>query len=239
MRSRSVAVREPADDGDGEPMALSQGGHRGRRRRPATPSTKTTWRPCRHGSATTPRLSRRRSRRCRRQPLTIKAHVVRSLGRGVERSRRCAGARHIPIGCCKHCPGLHPSARAEAARRHLAGSPRARRRRTQETHRQGSRCSPDERFADLFQLRQPGRGPDRRAHRHGQGGTIAVSGQVDRLVVTEEAVLIADYKTNHPAPTRTAEVPPAYVRQWRSTAPCSRAVYPAGRSGPPWSDRYA
>ena len=45
------------------------------------------------------------------------------------------------------------------------------------------------------------------------GGTITVSGQVDRLVVTEKAVLIADYKTNHPAPKRIAEVPPAYVRQ--------------------------
>jgi ATP-dependent helicase/nuclease subunit A len=40
-----------------------------------------------------------------------------------------------------------------------------------------------------------------------------VSGQVDRLVVTEEAILIADYKTNHPAPRRIAEVPPAYIRQ--------------------------
>ena len=47
----------------------------------------------------------------------------------------------------------------------------------------------------------------------GKGRTIPVSGQVDRLVVTAEAVLIADYKTNDPAPRRIEDVPPAYVTQ--------------------------
>jgi len=45
------------------------------------------------------------------------------------------------------------------------------------------------------------------------GGEVRVSGQVDRLVVTPEAVLIADFKTNRPAPRRFEDVPPAYVRQ--------------------------
>jgi len=40
-----------------------------------------------------------------------------------------------------------------------------------------------------------------------------VSGQVDRLAVTAGGVLIADYKTNRPAPRRLEEVPPDYVRQ--------------------------
>jgi ATP-dependent helicase/nuclease subunit A len=44
-------------------------------------------------------------------------------------------------------------------------------------------------------------------------GTLAVSGQVDRLAVIADAVLIADYKTNRPAPERFEEVPTAYVRQ--------------------------
>jgi ATP-dependent helicase/nuclease subunit A len=35
-----------------------------------------------------------------------------------------------------------------------------------------------------------------------KGGTLAVSGQVDRLAVISDAVLIADYKTNRPAPRR-------------------------------------
>jgi len=40
-----------------------------------------------------------------------------------------------------------------------------------------------------------------------------VSGQIDRLAVTQTCVLIADFKTNRPAPRRIAEVPPGYLRQ--------------------------
>ncbi len=45
------------------------------------------------------------------------------------------------------------------------------------------------------------------------GETIRVPGQVDRLAVTQTSVLIADFKTNRPAPRRIEEVPPAYLRQ--------------------------
>ncbi|MBU6462488.1 MAG: double-strand break repair helicase AddA [Bradyrhizobium sp.] len=40
-----------------------------------------------------------------------------------------------------------------------------------------------------------------------------VSGQIDRLVVTPDKVLIVDFKTNHAPPTATAEAPGGYVRQ--------------------------
>ena len=40
-----------------------------------------------------------------------------------------------------------------------------------------------------------------------------VSGQIDRLVVTEDEVLIVDYKTNHAPPKTLAEAPGGYVRQ--------------------------
>lgn len=45
------------------------------------------------------------------------------------------------------------------------------------------------------------------------GGEIVVSGQVDRLVVTKDEVLIVDYKTNRPAPVDIARTAPAYIRQ--------------------------
>ncbi len=45
------------------------------------------------------------------------------------------------------------------------------------------------------------------------GETVRVSGQIDRLAVTQTSVLIGDFKTNRPAPRRIAEVPQAYVRQ--------------------------
>jgi ATP-dependent helicase/nuclease subunit A len=43
--------------------------------------------------------------------------------------------------------------------------------------------------------------------------TVRVSGQIDRLAVTPDTVLIADFKTNRPAPRRIDDVPPVYIRQ--------------------------
>ena len=40
-----------------------------------------------------------------------------------------------------------------------------------------------------------------------------VSGQIDRLVVRPDAVLIVDYKTNHAPPRSAADAPQPYVRQ--------------------------
>jgi len=51
-----------------------------------------------------------------------------------------------------------------------------------------------------------------RLDRPGQPPAL-VSGQIDRLVVTEREVLIVDYKTNHAPPRRADEAPRGYVRQ--------------------------
>jgi len=56
---------------------------------------------------------------------------------------------------------------------------------------------------------------------------VPVAGQVDRLVVTENEVLIADYKTNRPPPTTLAEVPEAYVRQLALYRAVLAKLYPA------------
>jgi ATP-dependent helicase/nuclease subunit A len=42
---------------------------------------------------------------------------------------------------------------------------------------------------------------------------VLVSGQIDRLVVTEREVLIVDYKTNHVPPKTPADAPRGYIRQ--------------------------
>jgi ATP-dependent helicase/nuclease subunit A len=53
-----------------------------------------------------------------------------------------------------------------------------------------------------------------------------VSGQIDRLVVTPNEVLIVDYKTNHTAPRDVAEAPPAYVRQLALYRAVLKKLYP-------------
>jgi ATP-dependent helicase/nuclease subunit A len=68
----------------------------------------------------------------------------------------------------------------------------------------------NERCAALF-------GPGSRAEVPIVGTTgdkkIRVNGQIDRLVVAPDFVLIADFKTNRPAPRRIEHVPPSYVTQ--------------------------
>jgi ATP-dependent helicase/nuclease subunit A len=53
-----------------------------------------------------------------------------------------------------------------------------------------------------------------------------ISGQIDRLVVTESAVLIVDFKTNHAPPTSATEAPPAYIRQLALYRAVLRKLYP-------------
>jgi ATP-dependent helicase/nuclease subunit A len=55
---------------------------------------------------------------------------------------------------------------------------------------------------------------------------LAVAGQVDRLAVTADAVLIADYKTNRPAPRRLEDVPPQYRRQLALYRALLSRIYP-------------
>ena len=42
---------------------------------------------------------------------------------------------------------------------------------------------------------------------------MRVSGQIDRLAVTDDAVLIADFKTNRPPPKTAEETPALYLAQ--------------------------
>src|SRR5215471_6926435 len=71
----------------------------------------------------------------------------------------------------------------------------------------------DHRFAPLFAPGSRAEVPIIGRLPRGALPPLVVSGQIDRLAMTEEAVLVADYKTNRPAPRCPAEVPPAYVTQ--------------------------
>ena len=57
-------------------------------------------------------------------------------------------------------------------------------------------------------------------------GTFTVSGQVDRLAVTEREVLIVDYKTNRPPPTEASGVALAYRRQLALYRALLADIYP-------------
>jgi ATP-dependent helicase/nuclease subunit A len=79
-----------------------------------------------------------------------------------------------------------------------------------------------------------------RIRRHGRP-TLAVSGQIDRLADAPDAVLIADYKTNRPAPCRLEEVPHGYVRQLALYRHVLATLYPTRpvRAALIWTDTSA
>ena len=79
----------------------------------------------------------------------------------------------------------------------------------------------DEHFAALF-------GPDSRAEAPliGTIGEAVIAGQVDRLVVGANEVMVIDYKTNRPAPADEAGVAPAYVAQMAAYRAVLAQIYP-------------
>lgn len=83
----------------------------------------------------------------------------------------------------------------------------------------------DPRFAPLF-------GPGSRAEVPvvgligPEGAKKALSGQIDRLLVTDDTVWIIDYKTNRPPPTREEDVSPVYVAQMAAYRAVLRLIYP-------------
>jgi ATP-dependent helicase/nuclease subunit A len=63
----------------------------------------------------------------------------------------------------------------------------------------------------------------------GEHGPEAVTGRIDRLLVTDEAVVVVDFKTNRPPPRTPAEVPQVYRAQLRGYRRLLESVYPGRR----------
>jgi ATP-dependent helicase/nuclease subunit A len=84
----------------------------------------------------------------------------------------------------------------------------------------------DPRFAELFAPGSRAEVPIVGRLRSTGGSEILVSGQIDRLVTTPHAVLIADYKTNRDPPTNVDEAPEAYVGQLALYRAVLSKIYP-------------
>ena len=56
-----------------------------------------------------------------------------------------------------------------------------------------------------------------------------ISGQIDRLLVTDDEIMIVDYKTNRPPPSDPSDIPLVYYNQMKAYADTLSAIYP-GRS---------
>lgn len=72
----------------------------------------------------------------------------------------------------------------------------------------------------------------------GPGPALRLSGQIDRLAITESEVLIIDYKTNRPPPEVLAAVAPAYLYQLAAYTLALAEIYPGRqvRAALLWTD---
>ncbi|MCZ4281379.1 double-strand break repair helicase AddA [Kiloniella laminariae] len=123
-------------------------------------------------------------------------------------------------------PELEPDKWAESARRFLS-SPLHELSEVQITRLQEETLSvlghPE--YQALF-------GPDSRAEVpvvglvRRDGDVEVISGQVDRLVITEKKVIIIDYKTNRPPPLSVEKVHRAYLRQMAAYRMILQQIYP-------------
>ena len=144
----------------------------------------------------------------------------------IERSRALARGTHIHR-LMQSLPDVPSAQRVEAARRYLARQKELDDAARKEITEHTLRLLGDLQFDRLFL-------PGSRAEVSivGRVGGRLVSGQVDRLVVGPDEVLIADYKTNRPAPRSLDDAKahhPGYIRQIALYRAVLTRLYPGRR----------
>jgi ATP-dependent helicase/nuclease subunit A len=211
------AVEDPADDGDGTvwrwrksaPEEVAQSGA-ATTEAPAAPSL-PDW--LTRAAPLAPKAARTVT------PSTSGAQPV--LG-----DRKALARGRIVHRLLQALPSIAPERRAEAARQYLA--------RDEKDFSDAERAAMasevlallgEQRFGPLFAAGSRAEVPIV-ARLAGAAGPIDVSGQVDRLAVTDEAVLIADYKTDRPAPRSLGDIPETYVSQLALYRAALATLYP-------------
>jgi ATP-dependent helicase/nuclease subunit A len=234
-----VSVEEPADDGEGNvwryrkvPASTGKGITLGEPDAPTAADAVPDW--LRHDAPADPAPV---------QPLTPSSAYdeevpVRRRGAGDRAEREKAKTRGVLLHrLLQSLPDIPREARAEAARRHVARNGKAFGSEECEAMvEEVLRVLDDPRFSELFLPGSRAEVPivGRLAL---NGRAVPVSGLVDRLAVTTDSVLIADYKTNRPAPRRPEDVP-TYVTQLALYRALLAQLYPGKsvRAALIWTD---
>ena len=84
----------------------------------------------------------------------------------------------------------------------------------------------DERFAPLFAPGSHAEVPFAACVPGPGGAPVLISGQIDRLVIGDDEIIIADYKSARPAPADVSQAPPQYIRQLAAYASAMRSLWP-------------
>jgi ATP-dependent helicase/nuclease subunit A len=153
--------------------------------------------------------------------------IVRRMP-GAARDRQKALQRgQIVHRLMQSLPDITPSARKAALEHYLrnAGRDLSSGERV-EISRHVFAILEDDKFAEVFAAGSRPEVPVVGRISRPNGDPLLVAGQVDRLVVTAEAVLAVDYKTDGVVPASLAEVPPAYIAQLALYRAVLMRIYP-------------
>ena len=121
----------------------------------------------------------------------------------------------------QHLPDLPPAARAAAARRYLANDATLAGEADQLCESVMTILN-DATLAPLFAP-----GAQSEVPLAGVLGDVEIAGVVDRLAVTEDAIWLADYKTDRHPPERPDDIPPKYLQQLAAYRAILAEIYPA------------
>jgi len=232
-----VSVEEPADDGDGTVWR-----YRKEAAKDEAPSAAAVAAP--DASVLPSWLHEDAPAEApRQQPLSPSRAYDEKLDRRADASADGHRKKAMQRGNVVHrllqsLPDIPKTNRAEAAKRFLA---HAAKEFTEEERAKILKpvlaMLDDTRFAALFAPGSRAEVPivGRIAHK---GQTVAVSGQVDRLVITADEILIVDYKTNRRPPSRVEDAPDAYKAQLALYRAVLRQLYPKKtiRAALVWTD---
>jgi ATP-dependent helicase/nuclease subunit A len=170
----------------------------------------------------------------RLQPLSPSTAFEEEIGRtfahaagsAIERRKALARGR-IVHRLMQSLPDIPPAARKDAIARYLGGAAGEFSAAEQmEMARQVLAILDDQSFAEAFAAGSRAEVPIVGRISCSGRAPIAVSGQVDRLAVTRDAILMADYKTDSAAPRDLAEVPEPYIAQLALYRVVVARIYP-------------
>jgi ATP-dependent helicase/nuclease subunit A len=125
-------------------------------------------------------------------------------------------------------PELPPDTREDAARRYLSRQGVVGDQLTT-TVAEVMRLFSDDRFAEVFSAEARAEVSIAAMIDPPRAERFGLSGQIDRLLVTDSRVLVVDFKTNRPPPDQVKDVPREYLRQLAAYAHVLREIFP-GRS---------
>jgi ATP-dependent helicase/nuclease subunit A len=210
-------TEEAADDGDGTVLRLRKPLSENDAKPPITPA------PATQMAIALPAWLRRRAAAQGAQEPTVSASAVGAAASTIRPQRQgsvAAGAETARLrGILVHrllqaLPELTPDRRPAAARRYLKRAGAAIDPAEQERLlAQVLAVLEDSRFSPLLAAGSRAEVPIVGRVVRKDRPPLTVSGQVDRLAVTPKDILIADYKSDSPAPQRIEDVDPAYLVQ--------------------------